>query len=151
MKAFTEGRFVPLECIELDDIGWDRADTHGAHEMVLLPTPADLQTLGERLYSRMQSCIAEEPDYFDDDDMRDIPLPQSPDFLVKTPELLTRYFHEPFWRRDAILSVMACIDAQREDKSACYWLQEFRGLQDMNEGVAMRLGIHVGPLYPQMS
>lgn len=147
MKAFAEERLVPLESIELDDIGWDRADTHGEHEMVLLPTPADLQTMGEHLYSRMQSCIAEEPDYFDDDDMRDIPLPGSPDFLVKGPDLLARYFEEPFWRRDTILAVMACIDAQREHKAPRHWLQEFRGLQRMNEGLAIRLGIHIGPMY----
>jgi hypothetical protein len=147
MNAFAGEHLVPLESIELDDIGWDRADTHGEHEMVLLPTPADLQSIGEYLYARMQSCIAEEADYFDDDDMRDTPLPGSPDFLVKSPELLTRYFEEPFWRRDIILAVMACIDAQREHKVPRHWLQEFRGLMKMDGRIGIVLGIHVGPLY----
>lgn len=147
MKAFAGEHLVPLESIELDDIGWDRADTHGEHEMVLLPTPADLQTIGEYMYERMQSCIAEEPGYFDDDDMRDIPLPGSPEIFVEAPDLLTRYFDEPFWRRDIILAVMACIDAQREHKSPRHWLQEFRGLQKMKDGLAIRLGIHLGRLY----
>lgn len=147
MKAFTGDHAVPLESIELDDIGWDHADTHGEHEMVLLTTSADLQTIGEYMYARMQSCIAEEPDYFDDDDMRDIPLPESPDFLVKAPDLMSRYFEEPFWSRDIILAVMACIDAQRERKSPRHWLQEFRGLQAMNEGLAIRFGAHIGQMY----
>jgi hypothetical protein len=144
MRAFINDVQIPLEAIELDDMGWDRQGTRRDEELLLEIAPEDLDIIGRYLYSLACEYCSEEPGYFEDEYMRDVPRPPSPGFLAEDPHALLRYFKESFWHREAILAVMQAIDGHRADKAPRYWIQDYRGIVMDDGRLFLRLGVQAG-------
>ena len=141
MQAFIDGKKVLLEDIELDDIGWDHSRTYGENILSIELTEEDRMALGREIFAIVQQYCAEEPNYFEDEYMKDIPVPNSETIFREKPASLRSYFEEDFWKREAVIALMNRMDACRESKQPRYWIRDFRGMVVDHNKVALELGV----------
>ncbi|MBD2770428.1 hypothetical protein IC235_21290 [Hymenobacter sp. BT664] len=141
MRAFIDGENVLLEDIELDDLGWDHFRTRGERMLVIELTAEDRMAVGSELFAIAQEYYAEDRAYFEDEDMKNVSVPDSATIFLQNPASLRSYFEENFWKRAAVMALMKRMDACREAKHPRYWIQDFRGVGLDNNKVALEFGV----------
>lgn len=126
MRAVLNGNSIQLEAIALDDFGWDHADTHGDHVLTLYLTKNELLEVGKALWNYAEECLADEPDFFEGEFRKDIPVPQSETVFVEQPERLGTYLNDSFWSREAIVAVLDAAHAPGTSAQHSFWIQDFK-------------------------
>ena len=141
MRAFIDGENIRLEEIELDDLGWDHSQTHGEKILAIELTVEDRLALGSEVFAIVQEYCAEDPTYFEDEYMKNVPVPGSETIFLANPAFLDSYFAENFWKREAVMALMTRMDACRESKQPRYWIRDFRGVVLDSNKVTLAFGV----------
>ncbi len=142
MKASVDGKQVPLEHINLDDLEWDHRRYHGSATLDLQLTADDLLAIGKAIYAEAQAAIAEDSEYFEGD-FAHLPVPASETVFLDNPEMLGVYLTEyAFWNRYTIEKVVHHIKhlsrARRENR---YLILEYRGVVVEDGQAILTLGV----------
>ena len=145
MKAEIDGKHIGLEEIELDDLGWDHCDVRGNLTLTLELLDDDLLDIGRSIFELAEEFREEDPGYFHDEDMDNVPVPESDQLFLEKPTVLEKYLeYSSFWNRFTILALFDRVDTLRNSKSPNYWIQNFQGLKIGNYGVTLKLGVSPG-------
>ena len=145
MHATFNGKKVPLDEITLDDIAWDKQSTRGSQTLTLHLRESDLVKVGTTLFASAQEALDEDPEYFQDEYMNDVPVPKSEHLLLEKPMLLASYLENSFWSRQTVLAILDAMEppgASRPEK-ARYWIQDFRHVLKEVKGVAAEFGVWI--------
>ena len=143
MQAILDdGKLIPLEEITLDDVGWDKLDTFGNRYLTIYLSEPDLLFIGHQLFLYAKECIDDEPDYFEGEYRKDIPVPQTEQLFVEQPMLLVTYLENLFWTRETIVAILDLIGTTSPSKTH-YWIQNFRNIDIRNNTIALEFGVHV--------
>lgn len=144
MLAFIDGQPLVPTLITLDDVNWDHARVTGERQLRLILDRQDLLAIGREIGAFAHECVREDPDYFKQKHMNDVPVPATEDIFVKKPQSLASFFTESFWKKlviDAVINRMQAIHPGVGRPGPEYLIQNFIGLKDDKRGVELLLGV----------
>jgi len=133
MRALLDGQPIEPRTVSIDDIAFDRGG-NGPRQVALYLDDADLLAVGAALHRYVEDAEAAEPDFFEDELMKDVPVPLSADFLARNPELISIYFDEPFWTREILLAVLDAAGSQGYPAPASCRIVRFVGMSERADG-----------------
>ena len=113
MRCWVDGTEAPMDAVDLDDLGWDHGHVLGDCRILIDLTTQDLADIGGRLHALAREFEADEPGYFDDLPMHDVPVPASVTLFADAPVELLRYLRDPFWSRETVVALLRRADACR--------------------------------------
>jgi hypothetical protein len=124
MHATLNGNPTRLEEITLDEFGWEKTGNQGAATLILYLTQTDLLSIGDKVFQYAIECRAEEPGFFQEEGMKDVPVPKSEHVFVEDPSLLAVYLDESFWSRTTLLAILNSMGVVRSPEPHC-WIENF--------------------------
>jgi len=141
MRFWVDGTEVSLDAVDLDDLGWDHSRSRGDRVIIVELTKEDLADVGSRLHALARELENDEPGYFDDPLMHDVPVPPSTTVFADDPVGLLAYLRDSFWSREAVLAVLRRADACRlRRERPDYLLQHLTDGEAISDGLRLTLG-----------
>ncbi|MBI4410988.1 MAG: hypothetical protein HY541_00695 [Deltaproteobacteria bacterium] len=151
MKALIEGKPIQPSQLFLDDFGWDHHDVHGDKALDLALDENDLEAISRHIFKFFEECIADDPRFFDEAHMKDVPVPKSGRLFVEQPQLLNDYFTESFWRHEMAVALVDRAAKQSPEGAGKvqqgpandnqrFLIQDFRELKMDKNRATLRLG-----------